>query len=286
MTTTNAQNTFFGLELELQCPQTLLTTHDMQIGPYHAGIQVPFLPNGWRAERDSSITVTHANHVAVEIVSPKLKGAEGIHEVITVLQKLRDLGFKISPTGGIHISVNFDRNAPAERLARLLGMVSYLEKALFASTGTTKRENCSYCKGIRKYGDQPKAKAALDPNRYHILNITNLSRGQDRVEYRCFSGSLNATKIAGWIQMCLGITLRAIDGKRTPAWEPKPSRGGWARKNEGEAELNRAIGFLGWTDGAARLKGGVKYGIISDEIPVNEIIKEFRRLARKYDSEQ
>lgn len=45
------------------------------------------------------------------------------------------------------------------------------------------------------------------------------------------------------------------------------------------------FGYLGWGDGYARLKGGVRYGWIYDEIPMETVKTELRRLAKKYDSE-
>ena len=49
--------------------------------------QVPYLPEGWRAERDGSINCP-AGYAACEIVSPVLKGAEGIAEVVRVIEIL------------------------------------------------------------------------------------------------------------------------------------------------------------------------------------------------------
>ncbi len=126
----------------------------------------------------------------------------------------------------------------------------------------------------------------MDRNRYHILNITNLARNtRPTVEFRAFSGSLNATKIVGWIQLCLGIVERAINCKRLPVWNPKPVTGGWAKKGEGQSELERLFGFIAWGNGYRKLKGGKQYGWVSDAISQDDIKKEFRRLAKKYDSE-
>ena len=45
----------FGAEYELLAPEELVQNGTLRIGPYHHGIQVPFLPAGWTAERDGSI---------------------------------------------------------------------------------------------------------------------------------------------------------------------------------------------------------------------------------------
>ncbi len=46
--TMNANEIAFGIEFET----TLPSTDNTPIGPYHSGYQVPWLPTGWKAERD------------------------------------------------------------------------------------------------------------------------------------------------------------------------------------------------------------------------------------------
>ena len=281
----NAKDITFGIELELTVAESTVRQEGMTIGAYHNGVQVPFLPTGWTAERDASIR-TSRGRVACEIVSPILKGEEGIKQVIEVVEILKSKSFAPNETTGIHIHVQFDPNWPADKLAKLITIVSYLEQAIYASTGTKRRERGEYCKGFRKYGDQPKAKKEMDSSRYFLLNITNLVRNvRSTVEFRAFSGSLNPVKIVGWIQMCLGIIERTLEAKRLPTWQPKPASGGWKKDGIGQSEVERMLGWLKWSDGYRRVNGGVQYGWITDVIPQDEVKKEFRRLAKKYDSE-
>ena len=282
----NAKDITFGIEIELTISERTVRNERMTIGHYHHGVQVPFLPTGWKAERDSSIRTTRGR-VSCEIVSPILKGEEGIKEVIKVVETLKSKGLTPNDSCGIHIHVNFEPTWPADKLAKLISIVSYLEQGIYATTGTKKRERNGYCKGLRKYGDQPKAKKEMDSSRYHLLNITNLiNRTRPTVEFRAFSGSLNPIKIVGWIQLCLGIVERALETKRLPAWEPRPATGGWKKDGIGQSEVERLMGFLKWGNGYRRVNGGQQYGWITDTIPQDEIKKEFRRLAKKYDSEQ
>ena len=281
----NAKDLTFGVELELTVTEKTVRQERMTIGEYHRGIQVPFLPEGWKAERDASIR-TSPGRVACEIVSPILKGEEGILEVIKVVEILKNKSFSPNESTGLHVHVNFDPSWPADKLAKLISIVSYLEQGIYATTGTKRRERNGYCKGLRKYGDQPKAKKEMDASRYHLLNITNLvRRTRPTVEFRAFSGSLNATKIIGWIQLCLGIVERALEAKRLPTWQPKPATGGWAKDGIGQSEVERLLGFLKWGNGYRRVNGGQQYGWVSDAVAQDEIKKELRRLAKKYDAE-
>lgn len=267
----------FGIEIETVAPDRLVRDEGLEIGGYRHGKQVPYLPQGWTAERDFSIRCGLGAD-RCEIVSPVLRGEEGIREVLEVLETLRQKGHRVNASCGIHIHVGWDRNWSTQALARLVTIVSYLERALYAITGTKARERGRYCGGVRKYGNDKTAKPALDRDRYHALNLTNLANGRkDTVEFRIFSGSLNATKVAGWIQVCLGLVERALHAKRMPTWSPKAPSGGWKKSGPGQSETERLLGYLAWGPGYARAHGGKQYGWITDAVPQDEIKTEFRR---------
>lgn len=280
----NAHDLTFGIEIETIAPDSAVRNDRLRIGPYKRGIQVPYLPAGWKAEADGSIDNSNGGH-RCEIVSPVLRGEEGIRQVIEVLRTLEAKGHRVNVSCGVHVHVGWNRDWPSEALARLVTIVAYLEKGLYAITGTKNRERGRYCGGVRKYGSDKDAKPALDRDRYHALNLTNLARGtMDTVEFRVFSGSLNPTKVVGWIQVCLGLVERALTAKRMPTWNPKAPTGGWKKSGPGQSETERLLGYLAWGKGYARIHGGKQYGWISDAIPQDQIKAEFRRLAKKYDA--
>ena len=281
----NANEMTFGIEIETIVPETTLRNDGLRIGHYHGGIQVPYLPAGWKAERDGSIH-TKPGYAACEIVSPILRGAEGLAQVAEVIRILEEKGHRVNASCGTHCHIGYKRDWPADALARLVTIVAYCEKGLYAITGTKSRERGSYCGGVRKYGNDKSAKPALDRNRYHALNLTNLAHGtRETVEFRVFGGSLRAAKVLGWIQVCLGIVERAINGKRSPAWTPKPLKGGWKKAGEGASEAERLMGYLAWGACYAKIHGGKQFGWISDIVPQETVKAEFRRLATKYDAQ-
>lgn len=282
----NIQELGFGIEIETHIDYETIQNERMTIGSYHHGIQVPFLPNGWKAESDSSICAPVGRR-GCEITSPILKGRDGLKEAMEVARILRNKGFKVNSSTGLHISIGFDRNAPAELLSRLISVTAYLEKAIYAATGSKSRERGHYCKGFQKYGNAKSAKKELDQTRYTLLNITNLQRGQSRVEFRAFTGTTSDIKIAAWVQICLGVVERALTTRRLPSWNPKPTTGGWKKAGPGASELERCMGYLAWSDGTRRLNGGKSFGWIATEeiVTENAIKTELRRLAKKYDAE-
>ncbi len=281
----NANEFTFGIEIETVAPDSAIRDHGLRIGAYKRGTQVPYLPAGWKAEADGSIDNSGGGHKC-EIVSPVLRGEEGLAQVAEVLRTLEEKGHRVNASCGVHVHVGWNRTWASDALARLVTIVAYVEKGLYAITGTKNRERGRYCGGVRKYGNQKAAKDQIERARYHALNLTNLACGsKDTVEFRVFSGSLNAIKVVGWIQVCLGLVERAICGKRMPKWNPGPLKGGWKKAGEGQSEAERLMGYLAWGSGYARLHDGRQYGWVTNAIPQDAVKCEFRRLAAKYDAQ-
>ena len=58
----NSLDLNFGVEIETIAPDAAVCNDGLRIGPYHHGIQVPYLPTGWTAETDASINNGHGGH--------------------------------------------------------------------------------------------------------------------------------------------------------------------------------------------------------------------------------
>jgi hypothetical protein len=233
----NASQISFGIEFETTLPNRDTTP----IGGYHHGTQVPWLPAGWKAERDSSIRTT-IHRKACEFVSPKLRGPEGMQQVEEALDQINAHGAEVNETCGLHVTVEWNGDAAA--LARLISLVGNHEKAIFASTGTRRRERTIFTKKIKQYGDKDAAKQRCEADRYHLLNLTHLARGANRIEFRAFAGTLNKTKVIGYLMLCLGLVELALNTKRCADWNYEKAAGAkscWDRPGagEGETELNR-----------------------------------------------
>ncbi len=79
-------------------------------------MDIPF-PQGWTAERDGSLHTSRRGYVAVEIVSPILKGRAGIEQIKQMAEVLRQVGAAVNPTCGMHIHVGA-RSVAGERPPR------------------------------------------------------------------------------------------------------------------------------------------------------------------------
>jgi hypothetical protein len=280
--TVNVNDLTFGVELEVTLP-----IGTCPVGSYHSGVQVPQLPDGWKAERDCSIQAS-PGYMAAEIVSPVLQGADGIRQLKAVCDWLNSVHAKVNRSTGFHVHVGFRRD-DKRALRRLVSLVANFEKALFAATGTHSREQGSFCRPVQ---DDPRYQEAFrdatagagNLPRYHVLNLTNLlGYGKPTVEFRVFSGTTNATKAIGYVRLCLGMVEKALSMKMLPKWlaktpvETSPIH----RSGEGQTALTRLFYGLGWTKGRESHTFG---DVTAEGAPtIEEIKKELMRLARKYD---
>ena len=270
-----ASEIHFGVEFETTLPASDTTV----VGGYHNGAPVPYLPAGWKAERDGSIQTSYGRR-ACEYVSPKLLGAAGIEEVRAVLSTLNARGAMVNRSCGLHVTVSW--NGDAKALARLLCLVGNYEKGIYASTGTTSRETGHYTKPVKGYGDPALAKARCEGDRFHLINLTHLARGANRIEIRAFAGSLNANKVIAHILMVLALVEIASNSRRAVNWDYKCKGGvpAWSRAGVGQTEVARLFYRLGWIKG--HTAHAVAADLVSDE-QMKACKKVLMAMAKKYD---
>jgi hypothetical protein len=278
---TNAHAIAYGVELETTIPNRDATP----IGRYHHGLPVSWLDAGWKVENDSSIETIAANRKGAEFVSPVMKSLEGLESIRRATVQIKARGGRVNHSCGIHVTVSFPQN-DAGALARLIHLVANHEKAIYAATGTTRREASRWAKAIKPYGKEDDAKNAATADRYHLLNLTHLAAGRGRIEFRAFSASLNDDKIAGFVQLCLGLVELALTSSRRQSWnyEQKPgTKGPWARdsRGPGETELHRLFYRLGWTKGHARKR----FGVVDTPENLKKTKAVLVKMAQKYDGQ-
>jgi hypothetical protein len=294
----NAADLTFGIEIECFIPSTALAAARVSIGGYHNGRQIPGLPAGWNAQDDISIDPESRDQCGVEIVSPILKGADGIAQVKAVVAWINSLGGKVNASCGLHVHIGF-AGRKATELARLVCLVGHHEKALYAMTGTKTRErgrpgHRCYSASIQATHKSVSKTGLLSGSgdagcdRYRVLNLTNLASGRrPTVEFRCFAGTLNILKVLASIQVCLGLVQKALTGKTKARFE------GEVGVETGVQAVGRLFNFLYWrfetkgvagpwrpeaTDGAYRALG------ILDPETLAAAGEKCLEMARKYDA--
>ena len=130
-------------------------------------------------------------------------------------------GAKINTSCGLHLHVGIDKGNP-ELTARLITLVSNFEKAIYASTGTKRREASRWCNGLNRYGDADRAREGTRHSRYHVADLATGTK--PTVEFRAFAATLDATKLTCYVAMCVGIVERAMRAKKTTDWTARRRR--------------------------------------------------------------
>ena len=123
------------------------------------------------------------------------------------------------------------------------------------------------------------------------LHAVELAGDLIRIEFRAFAGTLNKTKVAGYLMMVLGLAELAMNTKRCADWDYAKKDGTkscWDRPGAGlgETELNRLFYRLGWTKGW--YKGDLRnkiFGEITGETnrEWKTIKNKLLEMAKKYD---
>lgn len=269
----NASEITFGIEIETNIPAGAIP-----VGSYQHGTPVAQLP-GWVAKYDGSIRAGRRRQ-GCEFVSPVLRGAEGIEQVIAAVRFIKSIGGRVNASCGLHVHVGFNKS-DAAACTKLATLVANFEKAIFASTGTHSREQGGYCRPIQRYGTADNALQVARSNRYHVCNFAT---PKPTVEFRAFAGTLNESKIISHIMMAVGMVERAMKAARATNWTAKPvsPTSPIARKGgEGQTALTRLFYQLGWIKG----RTDHTYGDVAGRgaSAVRTAKKTLMKLARKYD---
>jgi hypothetical protein len=300
-----AQQYTFGCEAEVLIPRQAIQRLGIQVGSYHHGYPLPSpFPAGWKAERDGSVRTDLTGYEPVEVVSPILKGRGGIEELKQVALTLESLGTRINRTCGAHVHIGAasvagaDSAAIAEWVGRLLYQAAMHERALYASTGTHRRENGGYSRRIdhqknladlvRKAPKHRKDSVlrgqTYNLSRYYALNLTNLFGSKATVEFRWPAGTTSWVKMVAHVQQCLALAERATEQAKLD-WEGIASERTYKQAGAGTRALDRFLYLAGWTKGRRDVgKPQVEMaGWIADLADLKAVKAELKRLARKYD---
>ena len=285
----------FGIEIECFLPRG-----SVQIGGRHRGVELGGdFPAGWRAERDGSLSTRLRGYEGVELVSPILRGEDGLAQVKKVAEILEGMDARVNATTGFHVHVGVtsvaghDYNAVADWVRRLLNLTAQHEMAFYGAAGTRRRYNGQYCASLKNGAWSTKKSAlkkkmtadelrleAAGVSRYQLLNVANVFGAKKTVEFRVFGGTVEALKMTAYISMCLAAATRALDHSAsfdTPSAE---------YANDGAAGAMRRFFYLmGWTKGRKDYYKPecVVEGWIDSLDALKPVKKELNRLARKFD---
>lgn len=206
----------FGAELECWVPQGM--SHEgVARAVSDAGIPCTREAYGhhtmtrWKVVTDASLgSYTRG----AELVSPVLRGEEGLRQIEQVCAVLTRIGCKITKKCGYHVHVGA-RDEDVNFFKRLLQLYSRHERVIETALPESRKHN-QYCGPISTHGidrmetrdEVLRAFGASDLHRYRKVNVHSWFR-HGTVEFRQAAGTVEADKASFWTKFCLRMAAFA-----------------------------------------------------------------------------
>ena len=176
----------------------------------------------WKIVSDASVTG------GFEVVSPVLKGEEGLNDLKKVCDALMNVGAKIKKCCGLHVHLGTDDFKTNIKVWKnLFKNYASLENIIDSFMPQSRRDN-PYCKTMRVGDWNQKIDSARNlreletkvtgRNRFFKLNSQSYWR-HHTVEFRQHSGSIEFEKVKNWILFCARFV--EFSKKNTVASEEK-----------------------------------------------------------------
>jgi len=183
---------------------------------------------------DGSLAVVNG-HKGSEIVTPVLTYPQDIEYLKKVVQAIKDAGGRTNNSASIHCHVSAKEHT-VKSLCNLAKMVYKNEDIIFKALNVLPERRARFAKPMdddfinKVVSERPETKTKLNeswfghylPNpqryenhRYRGLNLNNIFRDLDTIEYRYSNSSLNIYKILSYIQLCLCLSVKARNSKST-----------------------------------------------------------------------
>jgi hypothetical protein len=231
----------FGVELELLIPNGKrdgLTLESIardlhQLGP-------PFVrycgyshetTDYWKIVTDASISENQPSRdLTCELVSPVLRGEQGLQSLRNILDHVRRLGIATNKSCGFHVHVDAECGSPLERLPalrRISQCFCSVENGFDLLVPPDRRNINQFCQSNRlafgersnrqrwEYMQQINSKADLvhwmNPDRYRKLNMTNLTKPSrpSTIEFRQHGGVQDIQQAEAWVRLVLAFCSQA-----------------------------------------------------------------------------
>ena len=211
------ENRTFGIEIEFL---TTVDRHTVANALNNAGIDAQTESYNHTTKRYWKV-ITDAS-CGNELVSPVLKGTEGLNEVKKVCEVLNQLNVKVNKRCGVHVHHGVN-DFTIKSFKNLYILYTKYEKAIDSIMPLSRRDNNNYyCKSLIEYSDSyettvqkiMRCKTARDISylygtRYKKLNIQSYVK-YGTIEFRQHSGTTDGNKITNWIMLTQAMVTKAI----------------------------------------------------------------------------
>lgn len=209
----------FGVEIEF-----FGATYNRVIAELeHRGVSVAYegynhtTRNHWKLVTDVSVTGQGTGvGRGLELVSPVLKGKDGMAELKKVLDGLNAAGAKVDKTCGLHVHHDA-HDFELQAFKNIFVMYYKFEHVIDAAIPKSRRGSANtYCKALDSAmidrivaaNSLNEMSAAMHDNRYYKVNLQSYFRHKT-IEFRHHSGTTEYEKITNWIMFTQAIVERA-----------------------------------------------------------------------------
>ncbi len=244
----------FGISMEKAAQAIENVGHQAHVEGYNHRIR-----SHWKITTDQSV------RDGFEVVSPVLKGEEGIRAVREVAKALVRAGARVDHRCGLHVHVG-SNGLDVPSLRNLVERYARFEETIDSMMPHSRRgNNNKYCRSMdvqifnrsvnssgdfvhsfqeavfRRHRDlAPNNPFDLDRARYVKLNVLPIVR-QGTVEFRQHSGTVNATKIENWIRFCVNFVEQSKVSSTVRSSRRSSTRSGRQRRNSLEAKFQAVL---------------------------------------------
>lgn len=167
----------------------------------------------WKVLTDASV------YRGVEVVSPPLRGVEGLRELRTVMKALHAAGATVDDQCGMHVHLDMN-GLDADQIIGWVGFYAERQDQIDQLVSPSRRGRSNeYCQPLSSNevdyaGSALRGRTDLMLNRYRKVNLMAYPR-YGTVEIRHHQGTLNWRKAEAWIRMLLAIV--EVGSQNTPA---------------------------------------------------------------------
>lgn len=168
----------------------------------------------WKIVYDSTVQVPGRHNM--ELVSPILKGAEGLAEIRKVCDVLNgsEIDAKVNTTCGLHVH-HGGEGFNDQKMANLINLYKHHETELDSMVAPSRRGNSNrWMQSLEGKEAKDLSRRGSDESalRYHKVNLQSFHR-HGTVEIRHMNGTTDADKICGWVVLTQAIVERALTVK-------------------------------------------------------------------------
>ncbi len=217
------RNRTFGIEIEGLSP---LTRNDLARSLETFGIRCVYegynhrRRNHWKIVTDGSICEDRGT-VGFELVSPPLRGVEGLEEIRKVCKALQQIGCRVNRSCGLHVHHDAS-DYTVESFKNLYAIYIRYEAAIDELVSESRRgQRNGYCASLGGEQGLERVKNVKEmyqltcnafPSRYVKLNCQSYEI-HGTVEFRQHQGTTDGEKIVAWVVFTQMLVERAVAGK-------------------------------------------------------------------------